>query len=153
YTNTDPFIKFLRDRISRLNYGVKVPDFGVRPELSASRLTARYNERRIGAALRNDQFLDHLAGRMTCYFWADHRAATPEVLVMLDFDGGDKHGGGTDEGCWRFAEQVRDSLFPGLYLEPSTNGQGVHGYLRLSKLGIRADLLRQALKNLDRYLK
>jgi hypothetical protein len=90
---------------------------------------------------------------VTHYFWADHLASTPEVLVMLDFDAGDKHGGGTTEGCWRFAEQVRDTLFPGLYLEPSTNGQGVHGYLRLLKLGIRADLVRQALKNLDRYLK
>ena len=50
-------------------------------------------------------------------------------------------------------ELVRDKLFPGLYLEPSTNGEGVHGYFILEKLGIKADLVRQALKNLERYLK
>jgi hypothetical protein len=153
YTNSDPLIRFLRERISRLNYGVKVPGLGVRPELKTEKFIARYNERRYGAALRNDQFLDHFASRQTCYFWADHTASAPEILVMLDGDAGEEHGGGTTEGCWRFMEIVKDKLFPGLYLEPSTNGKGVHGYLRLLKLGIRADLVRQALKNLDRYLK
>jgi hypothetical protein len=153
YANSDPLIKFLRQRVSRLNYGVKVPDLGVRPELDARKLTARYNGRRFGAALRNDQFLDHFAATRTYYFWADHRASTPEALVMLDFDAGGRHGGGTTQGCWRFAELVRDKLFPGLYLEPSTNGQGVHGYLELCKAGLKAGLVRQALKNLDAYLK
>jgi hypothetical protein len=153
YANPDPLAKFLRRHVSRLNYGVKVPDLGVRPELTEQRLVARYNGFRFGAALRNDQFLDHFAGSQTYYFWADHRAGTPHVLVLIDFDAGQKHGGGTTRGCWRFAESVRDKLFPGLYLEPSTNGEGVHGYLVLAKLGVRADLVRQALKNLDRYLK
>jgi hypothetical protein len=153
YTNSDPQIKFLRERISRLNYGTKVPDLGVRPELTTSKLISRYNDRRIGAALKNDQFLDHFASRKTHYFWADHTASAPESLVNIDIDAGDQHGGGTTEGCWRFGEMVRDELFPELYLEPSTNGQGVHGYLRLLKLGIKADLVRQALNNLDRYLK
>jgi hypothetical protein len=153
YTNDDPLIKFLRERISRLNYGTKVPDKGIFPELTIEKFLARYNERRYGASLKNDQFYDHFAGRATHYFWGDHTASSLEIIVMLDFDAGDKHGGGTTEGCWRFAEQVRDKQFPGLYLEPSTNGQGVHGYLRLLKLGIRADLVRQALKNLDHYLK
>jgi hypothetical protein len=33
YTDSDPLIKFLRQHVSRLNYGVKVPGIGVRPEL------------------------------------------------------------------------------------------------------------------------
>src|SRR5262249_61459882 len=82
-----------------------------------------------------------------------HTSSPGEFLVNIDFDALGQHGGCTTDGCWRFAEMVRDTRFPGLYLEPSTNGQGVHGYLRLMKLGIRADLVRQALKNLDRYLK
>ena len=152
YTNSDPLIKFLRERISRLNYGTKVPDVGVRPELSIERFMARYNERRYGAALKNDQFQDHFSSRATHYFWADHCANTPEILVMIDGDAGEAHGGGTTEGCWRFMDMVRDKLFPGLYLERSTNGKGIHGYIRLLKLGIRTDLVRQALKNLDRFL-
>jgi hypothetical protein len=153
YRNNDPLIKFLRDRISRLNYGVKVPDLGVRPELNTKKLIARYNERRYGATLRNDQFHDHFAERKTHYYWADHLASTLEVIVMFDADAGKAHGGGTTEGCWHFMEMVRDKLFPGLYLEPSTHAEGVHGYIRLLKLGIRADLVRHALKNLERYLK
>lgn len=153
YTNSDPFIKFLRERISRLNYGTKVADIGVRPELSIDRFMARYNSRRFGASLRNDQFLDHFAGIKTYYFWADNNTKTAEIIGMIDFDAGETHGGGTTEGCWRFAELVREKLFPGLYLEPSTNGQGVHGYFILAKAGISANLVRQVLKNLDAYLK
>jgi hypothetical protein len=153
YTSSDPLVKFLRQHVSRLNYGVKVPELGVRPELTEKMLVGRYNNFRFGAALRNDQYLDHFSGSATYYFWADHRATTPEVLLKIDFDAGEKHGGGTTRGCWRFAELVKEKLFPGLYLEPSTNGEGVHGYFVLEKLGVRADLVRQALKKLDRYLK
>jgi hypothetical protein len=153
YTNDDPLIKFLRQRISRLNYGVKVPDVGVRPELTAKKLIARYNDSRFGAALRNEQFLDHFDSRQTFYFWADHTASVSDILIMIDGDAGEDHGGGTTEGCWRFMGMVRDRLFPGLYLEPSTHGKGVHGYFIMEKRGMRADLVRQALKNLDRYLK
>jgi hypothetical protein len=152
YANSDPLIKFLRERTSRLNYGAKVSGVGVRPELNTGKLIARYNDRRFGASLRNDQFLDHFAAVKTYYFWGDHRASAPEIVVMLDFDAGENHGGGTTQGCWRFAEFVRDTLFPGLYLEPSTNGEGVHGYLIVEKAGINADFVRQVLKNLDAYL-
>ena len=153
YTNSDPQIKFLRTHISRLNYAEKVTDIGVKPELSIDKFIARYNARRFGAPLRNDQFLDHFAGRKTFYFWGDHKASTEQILVMIDADCGENHGGGSTEGCWRFMEVVRDKLFPGLYLEPSTHGKGVHGYFILEKLGIKGDLVRQALKNLDAYLK
>jgi len=153
YSNADPLIKFLRQHVSRLNYGVKVPDLGVRPELDEQRLISRYNDRRFGAALRNDQFLDHFSGKQTYYFWGDHTASSPEILVNIDCDCGEAHGGGTTEGCWAFMKLVKDRLFPGLYLEVSTNGQGVHGYLCFEKPGIKAALVRQVLKNLDRYLK
>src|SRR5262249_23097435 len=112
-----------------------------------------YNQERYGASLRNDQFLDHFAGLKTYYFWADHRVDTPEILVNIDFDACGQHGGGSTGGCWRFAETVRERLFPGLYLEPSTNGKGVHGYIVLCKAGISTRLVRQVLKNLDAYLK
>src|SRR5262245_3646619 len=61
YTNSDPLIKFLRQRISRLNYALKVTDEGIYPELDSEKFTARYNKRRFGAALKNDQFHDHFA--------------------------------------------------------------------------------------------
>jgi hypothetical protein len=153
YANSDPLIKFLRGRVSRLNYGERVAGYGVRPKLETDWFVARYNDRRFGAALGNDQFLDHFAGRQTFYFWADHRASAPEILVMIDGDCGGTHGGGSTEGVRRFMELVRDRLFPGLYLEPSTNGEGFHGYFVLVKPGIKTALVRQVLRNLDAYLK
>jgi hypothetical protein len=35
----------------------------------------RYNGRRFGAALKNDQFYYHFAGKATYYFWATTRPA------------------------------------------------------------------------------
>jgi len=153
YTNSDPQIKFLRQRISRLNYGTLVPDDGVFPELKIEKFIAIYNQKRYGARLKNDQFYNHFASRATHYFWGDHTASSEEILVNIDIDAGGEHGGGTTQGCWQFGEVIKDKLFPGIYLEPSTNGVGVHGYIVLWKLDIRGDLVRQALKNLDRYLK
>ena len=153
YASRDPLIKFLRQRTSRLNYGTKVDGYGVRPELATDRLIDRYNSWRFGASLRNEQFADHFAGKATYYFWADHKAGTPEALFMIDIDAGAAHGGGSTEGCWRFAEQVKKKLFPGMYLEASTNGEGVHGYIVLCKAGIKTTLVRAILKNLDAYLK
>lgn len=152
YANKDPLIKFLRQRVSRLNYGTKVGK-KVFPELDTEKFLHRYNDRRFGAALKNDQFREHFAARRTYYFWADHKVSTPEVLVMIDGDAGDAHGGGTTEGVRSFMELVKETLFPGLYLEPSTNGEGVHGYFVLQKEGIKNDEVRRVLKNLDAYLK
>lgn len=159
YENSDSFIKFLRQRTSRLNYGVEVPGLGVRPELSIDKLIARYNGRRcgrFGAALRNDQFHDHFEARQNYYFWADHRTSTPEIIVNIDFDGGEDHVGGhadQTDAVWRFARLVRDRLLPGLYLEPSTHGKGVHGYFVLLKRGIKAGAVQKVLKRFDLYLK
>lgn len=153
YTNSDPLIRFLRQHVSRLNYGGKVPNLGVRPELTTDKLIDRYNDRRFGAALKNDQFREHFAAEKTYYFWADHNASTPEILVKIDGDAGEEHGGGSTQGCWDFMELVTDKMFPGLYLEPSTNGKGVHGYFIMEKLGVKADDVRRVLKNLETYLK
>jgi hypothetical protein len=40
-----------------------------------------------------------------------------------------------------------------MYFEPSTGGAGVHGYVAVRKAGVNAVRTREALKNLDAYLK
>lgn len=157
YANKDPLINFLRQRVSRLNYGVKVGR-KVFPELDTEKLLQRYNDRRFGAsrfgaALTNDQFREHFAADRTYYFWADHKVSTPEILVMIDGDCGNAHGGGTTQGVKSFMEVVKEKLFPGLYTEASTNGEGVHGYFVLQKEGVKNDEVRRVLKQLDAYLK
>lgn len=157
YANADPLTAFLRKRVSRLNYAVKVEGRGkALPELTKDKLAKKYNSTamsgRFGAALTNDQYSDHFAGTQTYFFWADHAAGTPEVLVNIDIDAGDGHGGGTPAGARRFANLIRDRLFPGMYYEPSTGGDGVHGYVVLRKEGVQCGAVRAALKNLEKYL-
>src|SRR5262249_13444820 len=88
YSKTDPHIAFRRRRICRLNYGVKT-DVGVRPELDTEKLVGRYNDRRFGAALTNDQFTQHFVGNRTFYFWADPSTSGDEIVVMVDIDAHD----------------------------------------------------------------
>ena len=60
----------------------------------------------------------------TLYYRSCRKA--PVITVMADFDA---HGGQTD--VWEAAGFVQNKLFPGAYLEPSTGGKGVHGYIHL----------------------
>ncbi len=152
YTNDDPQIKFLRKKICRLNYAVKVEGVGkALPELGKEKLISRYNSFRYGAALRNDQFQQHFSRDETFFFWADPATSTSEILVMVDFDV--REGSGTPEGARRFAEEVKETVLPGMYCEPSTGGEGIHGYVVVQKAGVKVTRLRKALKNLELYLK
>ena len=152
YANDDPHIAFLRKRTCRLNYAAKVDGVGkALPELTKDKLVSRYNARRFGAALRNDQFRQHFSGDRTYFFWADPAARTPEILIMVDIDV--REGSGTPEGARRFAEQVKEKVLPGMYFEPSTGGEGIHGYVVVEKAGVNVVGTREALKNLDGYLK
>ena len=64
----------------------------------------------------------------------------------------DCHGAGTLAGALAFAELL-ETYFPGLYFEPSTNGNGCHCYVVLRKLGYSARQVNAALKQFDKWLK
>jgi hypothetical protein len=70
-------------------------------------------------------------------------------LLMIDID---CHGSGTLQGAIEFAEYLRDTYFQHLYFEPSTNGNGVHGYLLVKDIRNSKDF-NKAAKLLDRWLK
>ena len=53
----------------------------------------------------------------------------------------------------RFAEFIKQTLFPGMYSRCSTNGNGVHGYIVVQKAGVNAQRVREACKNLEHDLK
>jgi hypothetical protein len=145
-----PFATWLRKMVCRLNYGQKYPGTKPTPKLDAETLMRTYRKKRCGAAIDNEQFERHLDSRDTFYFWADHRSSTAAILVMIDIDVHD--GIGTSGGAWQFAELVR-YLFPDIHLESSTNGEGVHGYLVISKEGISARRIKNVLTNLQVYLR
>ena len=89
--------------------------------------------------------LAHFSGEKTLYFTGspgDH------TLLMIDID---CHKTGSLKGALQFATYLRKNSFPNLYFEPSTNGNGVHGYLVVSKSNDRD--YNKAAKALDRWLK
>ena len=90
-------------------------------------------------------FSAHFIGEVTLYFTGSPGDYT---LLMIDID---CHSLGSLKGALQFAEYLRKHFFPGLYFEPSTNGNGVHGYLVVAKSDDKE--LNRAAKALDRWLK
>lgn len=80
----------------------------------------------------------HFAGDATHYFYGGHRLTQPEILAKIDIDVKKSKGRGSTDGAWAFGEHLKKK-WPSLYLEPSTGGEGVHGYfvLRKGDLGSR----------------
>jgi len=70
--------------------------------------------------------------------------------LMIDID---CHKRGTLQGAIEFAEHLRSTLFPNLYFEVSTNGNGVHGYLIIEKSRLGAEMLNQLYDRLQFQLR
>ena len=60
---------------------------------------------------------------------------------------------GDARGRRKFAEYLRNQFFPDLYYEPSTNGNGVHGYVMVDKSAWTAADHNAAMKSLEVWLK
>jgi hypothetical protein len=69
---------------------------------------------------------------------------------MIDID---CHKEGSLAGALAFAQYLADTYFPGLYFEPSTNGNGAHRYLIVEKPGWTEETYNKLLGKLDRWLK
>jgi hypothetical protein len=103
--------------------------------------------------LRNSDFQDHMAGRDTYYCQGEGRPDRPETLVMIDIDCQKSLQLGSKEGASRFAAHLRQVFSPDLQYETSTNGNGVHGYFVLHKLGVSARDVNAVLFQFDKWLK
>jgi hypothetical protein len=76
-----------------------------------------------------------------------------ETLVMIDIDCLKSLGLGSKEGALRFAAYLKEEFFPDLHCEPSTNGNGVHGYFVLHKLGLDAKTVNAQLRRFEKWQK
>lgn len=144
----NPACTFLRKLISPHGFGSK--DASGYRRTTNEALLADYNRKGYIRGLTNAQMLDHFRGETTYYFWADGRIKTPYALVCIDID---NHKVGTLDAALAFARHLKDTLFPGLYFEPSTGGKGVHGYVLIDKRGFGDERLHGLCKMLDRALK
>jgi hypothetical protein len=103
--------------------------------------------------MRNSDYQDHMDGSATFYFQGEGRPDRPETLVMIDIDCQKSLQLGSKEGASRFAAHLRQAYFPDLRYEASTNGNGVHGYFVLHKLGVSVRDVNAVLFAFDKWLK
>jgi hypothetical protein len=94
--------------------------------------------------------VSHFCGAIILYFSSNGRFSTPETLVLIDID---CHGRGTYDGAAACVQWLIDNGFPNLFWSRSTNGRGIHAYLRVDKQGCNARALDRALPSLERWLK
>ena len=144
-------------------------DVGVRPALTNAQVveffTSRFYTITMGSKsqftwkkrylprISNEMYADHLAGTDTYYFCGEGRSNHAETLFMLDIDCQKSLGLGSKEGAQGFADHLRCMYFPDLYLEPSTNGIGLHGYFVLHRLGVHARDVNAQLRRFEKWLK
>ena len=117
--------KWLRDHTSPIDFGLKYDGHPIHCNkneevLRSFRIRNYWIDR-----MRNRDYDDHFSGRETFYFTGDPFRKNPYTLLMIDID---CHNRGTLRGAIEFAEYLAATLFPNLYFEVSTNGNGVHGY-------------------------
>jgi hypothetical protein len=144
-----PEFTWLRDFIHRDFWGRKCPD-GVRHCNTCERVLSAINARQQGHgavldSLTNARLQQHCDGKETFYFTGGSKRYQ---LGMIDID---CHASGTYAGAVKFAKYLRDKLFPDLYYERSTNGNGVHCYFIFDKWSTNDP--HRALKELDAKLK
>ncbi len=145
---------FLRKLISSFDFGIKTK--GPKPHPvhvnKKDTLIAAFNAKswRQMKRLRDRDFGSHFMGKDTFYFTGNGRSSDPYTLVMIDID---CHKTGTLEGAVAFVEFLRAEHFPSLYWETSTNGNGVHGYVILQKLGYGDVFANKMLDRLQMFLR
>ncbi|QDU80510.1 hypothetical protein Pla110_22400 [Polystyrenella longa] len=105
--------------------------------------------------MRNAHYDKHFESTETRYFAGNDEAKTSLTLIGIDIDC--KHKGsdfrGTLEGAVAFAKWLKKNVFPDMYYEISTNGNGVHGYVVLNKGGGGAEYINGLLKRLQAHLR
>lgn len=148
-SKTTPPIAFLRQLIFDHGHGLRDPKKGVVHAYTKDLYLQRCEDgRRYLCRLSNHKIQQHFDGNTTYYYCSCPERSTPGALVMIDID---CHRSGTREGAWEFAAHLLE-FFSTLYLESSTNGNGVHGYLILDKLGHSPEEVKAVCAHLQEWL-
>lgn len=123
---------YLNKLISHLDHGVKIFDLKMgkcKPiHSNVQSILKEYHQgdRKWLRAIRHEDYAKHFSDQETRYFTM--QSDGERGLFMLDID---CHEQGTLEGAVAFAKWLKANVFPNLYYEVSTNGNGVHCYVVL----------------------
>jgi len=147
--------KWIRDRVSRVDWGRKMPDEKAgKPVPKPVNLKAQvrpYLAGNWGSGVRKltlAAVIRHLVGDDTAYFTAN--SLGDETLLMIDID---CHATGTLEGATRFAEHLKRNYFPDLYYEVSTHGNGIQGFVVVDRRLWKDADYKEVVRNAEKWLK
>lgn len=102
--------------------------------------------------LRHRDIINHCSGAETWYASGNQSRKADCTLVLIDIDAG-KAKGGTKEGAEACAAFLK-SKYKNLYLETSTHGLGIHGFVVLyGKKGLDAEVVNELLKRWNQQLR
>jgi hypothetical protein len=143
----DELASFILKHVSPYSYGWTYDEKPTR--YKNEEIIRQRNERGWMTGLTRTRIYEHLAGDVK-YFYADGRKSVEQTLTGIDVD---CHDHGTYESAVAFAAWLQENFFPGLYYEPSTHGNGVHGYILFCKMGLKDVGVNVWLKRLEKTLK
>jgi hypothetical protein len=138
---------YLLPYLSPITYGKKT-EAGPRPKLTMVRAND-YLAQGWSGKISGRKVVQHFHGTATHYYWAD--LSSPSLLMMGDVD---CHDSGSLEGAMAFCKFLSDTLLPGLYYEPSTNGNGAHFYFDIANAGLkltRKDVCKLAARLAEKF--
>lgn len=143
--------KWIQERVDPVCHSMKIDEFGILYQNTNEEILEAINHRaRFLRKLSQKQIKAHFNGEETRYFNGAHRSAQPESLVGFDID---CHGGGSLQGAIEAAEFLKTNHFPNLYYETSTNGNGVHAYFVIKRMGDGSKAIKSLLKQLETWVK
>ncbi len=152
--DANKYYTWLRKRTATHHFA-QLTEVGIRPVNTNAQVLDLFTGkgRKWLPTIRNRHFDDQMQKIDTLYFQGNGQASAPETLVMIDIDCLKCLGLGSKEGAHRFATHLKEEFFSDLYFEPSTNGNGVHGYFVLHKLGLPAKTVNAQLRTFEKWLK
>ena len=146
--------KWIRDRVSLLDWGRKMPDGPGKTcpkPVNLKDQVVPYIQGNWRSRIRKltlPAIIRHLVEDDTAYFTAN--SLGDETILMIDID---CHASGTLEGAKQFAEYLKRNYFPNLYIETSTHGNGAHGFLVVDKSFWTAAEYKGVLGDVEKWLK
>jgi hypothetical protein len=150
----NPYYTWLRKRTATHHFAW-LTEVGVRPVNTNAQVLDLFTNktRKWLPTIKNRHYDDHMTNCQTLYFQGNGQTSVAETLVMIDIDCLKSLGLGSKQGAHRFADHLREEFFPDLYCESSTNGNGVHGYFVLNKLGLPGKAVNAQLRIFEKWLK
>jgi len=137
---------WLNKLVSKLDYGLKYGGHPIHANKKTEVLSFLQRKRSWIGGLTAKHLDMHTAGSQTFYYTCS--AAEGMTIPMIDID---CHRSGSLDGAKKFAEYLR-GVFPNLYYEVSTNGNGIHAYPLLLTHNHTPSEINSFLKQFESWL-